>query len=37
VERAGDSLIIDRRILFKDNAVDFDSGEKIVFKKKEIE
>jgi len=32
VERAGDSLIIDRRILFKDEAD--DSGEKIVFKKK---
>jgi hypothetical protein len=34
VERAGDSLIIDRRILFKDKAGDLDSGEKIVLKKK---
>lgn len=34
LERADDSLIIDRRILFKDEADDFDSGEKIVFKKK---
>ncbi|HYI78679.1 MAG TPA: hypothetical protein VEW65_13745, partial [Chryseolinea sp.] len=34
VERAGDSLIIDRRILFKDEEDDFDSDEKIVFKKK---
>jgi hypothetical protein len=32
VEEAGDSLIIDRQILFKDD--DFDSGEKIIFKKK---
>lgn len=35
VVKAGDSLIIDRRILFKDEAVDFESGEKIIFKKKE--
>lgn len=34
VERVGDSLIIDRQILFRDKAGDFDSGEKIVFKKK---
>src|SRR5690606_32151649 len=31
VEKAGDSLIIDRRILFKDDAIDDDSGEKIIF------
>jgi hypothetical protein len=35
VERAGDSLIVDRWILLKDEANDFDPGGKIVFKKKE--
>lgn len=35
VERTGDSLIIDRHILFKDPAIDYDPGEKIIFKKQE--
>jgi hypothetical protein len=34
VEKAGDSLIIDRRILYKDVEDEFDSGEKIIFKRK---
>lgn len=34
VKPAGDSLIIDRRILYKDVEDEFDSGEKIIFKRR---